>query len=168
MGIIFDLDQTLIDSAALEKLRRARKWPETYKLIPKVKVYDGISEILNWLNQNSIPIAIVTNSPESYCRRFINYHKWIIAATVCYHDVKKRKPNPEPMNLALKKLGLENNDVISIGDKYDDMLSSQSANIKCIAALWGTEERNLLMSSNADFFAKNTLELNKIIQSFFI
>lgn len=167
MGIIFDLDQTLIDSSALEGLRKTRQWSKVYRQISTIPVYDYMDELFTWLYSKNIPIAIVTNSPESYCKRIIQFNKWRIDATVCYHDVKKRKPHPEPMNLALQKLGIGNENILSIGDRNPDIISSKQAGITSVAALWGTEEREILLQANPDYIAETVKDLHDIVVSFY-
>jgi len=45
-AVIFDLDQTLVDSKHLKKLRDSRQWSEVFKNIDSIKPYPLIDEIL--------------------------------------------------------------------------------------------------------------------------
>jgi len=85
-GVLFDLDQTLINTSSAEALRKARRWPEVYRLIPGFVVYDGIADLFGMLIEREVPVGIVTSSPKSYCVRVIQQHKLRIEKTVCYHD----------------------------------------------------------------------------------
>ena len=79
-GVILDLDQTLVDSSHVASLRRSRKWPEVYQVIPSILPYDGINEILSDLTGEGIRLAIVTSSPRPYCERVIKHNGWSIRA----------------------------------------------------------------------------------------
>ena len=63
--IIFDLYQTLIDSAEPEPLHRKRKWNEVYSLIQSLKPYLGIDALLFKLYEQGVLAAIVTSSPRT-------------------------------------------------------------------------------------------------------
>lgn len=167
MGIIFDLDQTLVDTSHLETLRKQRNWKKIYAQIPSLIPYEGINEIIQSFNSREIPIGIVTTSPESYCSRIIRHCGWEIAATVCYHDVKRRKPHPESMHLILQKLGLGNQNVISIGDRAMDIVASKQAGIVSVAATWGSKEVDDLLATSPDYIADNVEELDSILNDFF-
>src|SRR5213080_1443485 len=116
MGVIIDLDLTLVDSQAAESLRRARRWPQVYELIPQFTVYDGIHDLVADLTIAKIPICVVTSSPRSYCERTLKHFEWTGVETVCYHDTTLHKPNPAPILLALKKLQLQPAQALSVGD----------------------------------------------------
>lgn len=165
MAIIFDLDMTLIDSSPVEHLRRSRSWGAVYREIPKLTPYPGIISLLNSIFSLGIPIAIVTNSPSSYCHRVLQHFGWEVDSTICYHDVRQRKPSPEPMLLAIKQMGVGANETISVGDRANDILSSQRAGIDSVGAFWGTEERLLLSGSRPTHSAESANELKKILNN---
>src|SRR5437763_1202703 len=96
-GVLFDLDQTLINSSVAEPLRRQGKWAEVYKLISGFNRYDGIGELLAMLLEREVAIAIVTSSPRSYCAKVIEQHQFLVEKTVCYHDTNLHKPHPAPI-----------------------------------------------------------------------
>ena len=66
-GIIFDLDQTLVDSTISEQHRRMRNWHVVYSLIPRYKMYDGISEVFTHISKNGLRTCIVTTSQRTLC-----------------------------------------------------------------------------------------------------
>lgn len=42
-AIIFDLDQTLVDSKHIKHPRRSHKWFIVYQKVPTILAYDGIN-----------------------------------------------------------------------------------------------------------------------------
>lgn len=137
MAVIFDLDMTLVDSSVLEPLRRARRWPDVYRGIPRIVPYAGMLQILSDLKQHAVPTAIVTTSPRPYCRQVMEHFGFVADVTVCYHDTVHHKPNPAPILLAIDKLKVEARDVISIGDAEADIIASKAAGVIAVGALWG-------------------------------
>ncbi|GIO35750.1 hypothetical protein J41TS12_06110 [Paenibacillus antibioticophila] len=164
MAIIFDLDQTLIESHSAETHRRARKWDVVYSMIPNLRPFDGIPELLDKLNTKSIPYGIVTSSPASYCNRIIKHWNWKAHFTVCYHDTQRRKPYPDPINLGVAKLGLPKETVIAIGDDPNDIRSVRSAGVVSAGALWGAKDPQALINSSPDYIFNTTEEMVKFLK----
>ncbi len=92
--IIFDFDQTLVDTQPVEALRAARNWRAVMARAAELEVYAGINDLLRELHARDQALAIVTKSPDMVPRAFIKQHKWPIDIVVGYHHVKRRKPDP--------------------------------------------------------------------------
>ncbi|NKL24238.1 HAD hydrolase-like protein [Rhizobium leguminosarum] len=101
--VIFDFDQTLVDTSSVEHLRAARNWKAVMAQASKLPVYDGINELIQELHNAGQTIAIVTKSPDMVPKAFIKAHGWPIDIVVGYHHVKNRKPHPEGLLLAMSK-----------------------------------------------------------------
>jgi HAD superfamily hydrolase (TIGR01509 family) len=150
MGLIIDLDQTILDTSIAEQHRANRNWAEVYKLIPSFKVYSGIHELLSQIREMNVKIAIVTTSPSIYTEKITKYFNIPYDVKVCYHDVPRRKPFPDQMLLAIKQLKLNPSRTLSLGDRAIDIKASKDAGIKSCACFWGTKERDLLQNSEYD------------------
>ncbi len=147
-GIIFDLDQTLIDSSIAQLNRNSGNWKQVYDLIPKFKLYDGIQELIEQLKEQNYIIGIVTTSPSNYADKVLNHFNICYDTKVCYHDVKRIKPFPDQFNIVIEKMNLNRNLTYSLGDRFIDILAAKRANIISCACYWGTQERELLNNSN--------------------
>ncbi len=158
-GIIFDLDQTLVDSSVAEPYRDRRDWKTVYSLISSFNLYDGWETVFNKIRDQGIICCIVTNSPSTYASKVVKHFNVPCEFIIGYHDVQKRKPNPDPMLLALNRLKLRPEEVVSLGDRADDISSSKLANIKCVACLWGSDEKDALINSEPSFLARNPIDL---------
>src|SRR3954469_6989045 len=79
LAVLFDLDQTLIDSRAVEHLRDRRQWHAIYPQIPNLPPYPGIPELLSELATKGVPICVITSAPRPYCQRVLAHLKWIVA-----------------------------------------------------------------------------------------
>lgn len=167
MGIIFDLDQTIIDSSIAEQYRKAREWNLVYSKIPSFKLYDEIPKVFKFIIDHNIPVCIVTSSPSIYCTKVLDHWKIPYDSMVCYHDTKRRKPDPDPILLGLSKLKIDPNKALSFGDRDIDIISSKSANVKSVACLWGSENNTHLINSNPDYIINTPLEAIEIIKTAF-
>lgn len=166
-GVIFDLDQTLVDSSSLENLRRVRDWKGINERIHTIKEYPGVSEIIRLLNRNKIKVSIVTSAPKSYCQSIIDHFAWEIDFIVGYHNVAPHiKPNPRGYELVLENLSLNYTDTIVVGDRNIDIHAANSLGLKSIFCTYGNTDKNYFESSPT-FVVSNTIELFEILFGFF-
>jgi len=162
-SIIFDLDQTLIDSSVAEIYRSKRDWKSVYPLISSFVMYEGIKETLEHIYKRNIRVCIVTTSPRPYASRVLAHFGIKHSFLIDYFDVSNRKPHPESFLRALTLLDCECCDVISFGDRLIDITAGKSANIKSVACTWGSMEVQLLMTSEADFIIDKPVEIIDVI-----
>ncbi len=142
LGILFDLDMTLVDSSVLMSLRSQKNWSAVYRNIPKTKLFPGAKEAIQELAE-SFKVGVVTSSPRKYAEKLLNYHGLDIPVIVAYHDTVQHKPAAEPFILACQKLNLnpEKEVVFSVGDEVNDILASNKAKVAAIAVTWGVHKR---------------------------
>ena len=163
MAVIFDLDQTLINSQLAEPLRKARNWSAVYPMIPQLRPYDGIPELLQFLHEQNIPVCIVTSSPESYCSRVIRHWGWTIVTPVCYHDTQFKKPHPEPILLGLQRLGVQPAAAVAVGDDPKDIQAAKAAGVFAIGVAWGCQSRVALQATRPDVLCDTVDELRRLL-----
>lgn len=148
-NVIFDLDLTLVDTTCTEAAKREKNWKLAYNLIPHTRMYDGVSEVLDYINKNNGKIVIVSSSPRSYIERIVSFYNIPVRYIIGYHDAKPIKPHPAPMLKALEFLGCKAQETISFGDRAIDIQASNAAGIESVACYWGTRELYLLRQSGA-------------------
>ncbi|SRR6266496_3123111 len=167
-AVILDLDQTLLDSSALEPSRKARNWPAVYAGIGKLQCYDGIAELLTHLRGAGLCLGIVTSAPRPYCSKVIKACGLEVDASVCYHDTKRHKPYPDPLVLALQRLGdIEPINAVAVGDAVADILAARAAGIHSIAASWGCVGLAALKGAQPDRLVTDVSQLRAAIGDYF-
>ena len=62
-------------------------------------------------------------------------------------DTDLHKPNPEPLLLALQKLGVSADSCVYIGDAVVDVLAAKAAGMASIAVTWGAGDRADLLAA---------------------
>ena len=103
------------------------------------KVYLNVFETLDFLKQQNIKMAIVTNKHEEDAIQslshlnLLDYFDIIIGgdATPSY------KPNSEPLLFAMNKLNAKPDESLMVGDSMNDFLCAQGANIKVVIVSYG-------------------------------
>lgn len=157
--VIFDLDLTLVDSRSVLKYQQSGKWRSVFAKVPEIKPYEGTSEILANLRDFRVPIAIVTSSPDMYCKAIARHQGWHIDIVVGYHDTKRRKPHPDPINLALQRANVAPGNAVHIGDRPADTEAAKAAGVFSIGALWGAMDTEALRNSEPDLLCRTVVDL---------
>jgi HAD superfamily hydrolase (TIGR01662 family) len=148
--VIFDFDQTLVDTAPVEALRTARNWKAVMAQASRLTVYDGVHELLAELNAKGQRLAIVTKSPDMVAKAFIREHRWPIDIVLGYHQVKARKPDPEGLLLAMQKGAASPAETYHVGDQPEDTQASRAAGVIAIGSAWGIANPAALRASAPD------------------
>jgi len=78
------------------------------------------------------PVGLVTSSNRMFTEAVLRKFGWRFDVVVTGDDVKHGKPHPEPVLLAMKKLGVSR--AYFIGDSEYDRISAERAGIKFIHA----------------------------------
>jgi pyrophosphatase PpaX len=100
----------------------------------------GILDALERLSAEGRRLAVVTAKRRTTLalafevlpelRRFFD-------VTVGAEDTKRHKPNPEPLLLALERLGANADDAVYVGDSPFDVQAAKAAQIGSVAVTWG-------------------------------
>lgn len=157
-SLIFDLDQTLVDSSISQDARRLRAWSDVYSLIPSFTLFEGIRELCEYIEANAYKTCIISTAPKKYVEKVVRYHNLPFSNIVGYHDARI-KPAPDGMLLALKLMNSSPLETISFGDKCDDILASNRAGIPSAACFWGASEQNKLQSISSTYKFFSPLEV---------
>src|SRR5438093_710245 len=98
--------------------------------------FQGIPELLKRLSKSGKSLAIVTSETSAlsdYALKAFSLHDYF-DALVTNDDVSKRKPDPEGIHLALKKIQLGPEDCMLVGDSVADIAAGKKAGLVTGAA----------------------------------
>ncbi len=126
--ILFDLDQTLVLTAALEAVRSTRNWPKVYEQFHHTSLPPGTLEFLSQA-RTFAQFGIVTNTPRTYAERLVAYHHLRIPVVIAYHNTRLHKPDPEPLLQAMNRLKCNATRYCYIGDQSNDLRAALGAKI---------------------------------------
>ena len=143
-------------------------WKNLRQSIPKyVQPYSGILSLLNQVRDCKLKLGIVTSLVKFYAElEMKTADLGDLSCIIAYHDTKRRKPHPEPIHLAIQKLGTYKDHTIYIGDQITDLISGKAAGVKVGAALWGVsvQRRTLLRKQSPDYVFKQPSEIRQILK----
>jgi pyrophosphatase PpaX len=105
---------------------------------PMISVFPGVRELLETLKERGYTLAIVTSRLPSTTTEGLE--KYGLSACfdliVTCDDCKKFKPDPEPVLIALEKLGKKPEEALMVGDTLNDILCARRAGVKSVLVGW--------------------------------
>ena len=130
--------------------------------IDKIKVNWEAMELIKDLRNQGCKIALCTGKDHYRTVDILKcYHvDDLFDILVCADDVTEPKPSAVPILEVIKCLGCKKDDVIMIGDGYNDVLSAKNAGVKSILTLWYGD---FGVPREADTTVSNVSELSYII-----
>jgi phosphoglycolate phosphatase len=102
-------------------------------------LFDGVPELLEFLQHSGIPWGIVTNKIEALTLPIIEAAKLrqSISCVVCGDTLSKSKPDPAPVSLACGILDVPPQNTIFVGDDVRDLEAGRAAGTQIAAVHYG-------------------------------
>lgn len=131
-------------------------------------LFEGMYPLLEALESQNIPWGIVTNKPRWLSEALLKALNLTerCAVLVCPEDVSKTKPDPEPMYLAAKRIQIQPEDCIYVGDHPRDIDAGRHAHMYTILAAYGylpLQHKDDLTAWQADCIVNTVAELQQVI-----
>ena len=101
--------------------------------------YDGMVELITWLNSSAILWGVVTNKPAFLTDPLLALVTELpnCAVAVSADTLPLRKPHPEPLWHACEQIGVAAKDCLYIGDHIRDIEAGRNAGMTTAIAAWG-------------------------------
>lgn len=193
-AVLFDLDQTLLDSADLivtafmdtcrtllgrtfdrDETLRTWAWPvraRFHELAPdradeltqeylrrylaehdrRARLFPGVPDVLDALCARGYRLGVVTSKRRSTTEaavRAFGLDRWC-GVIIVDEDVRRHKPHPEPVLLALSRLGVAADQALMVGDSAEDITAGRAAGAGTAAALWGAMRIDEVLGARPD------------------
>lgn len=120
-----------------------------------VALIEGARDALEALARRGVTQAIVTSGSRPRIERELVAHGLSFAEVVCGHDTSRRKPHPDPLHLALTRLGVAPSEAAYVGDSPEDVLMARAANVFAVAVPGPYPNREALAAAGADVIAED-------------
>lgn len=167
-------------SVALSKLgitdteRANDRWNEhLLKYKSRIRLFDGIPELLSSLKTNGCKLGIVTSKTRNeyaadFAAPFFALSGYF-STVICVEDAPRPKPFPDPLLTYLNTAHIHAGDAVYIGDTVYDSQCAKNAGLDFGLAAWGNAEAqeipaNYLFKTPADVLlslSERTTEISK-------
>lgn len=108
----------------------------------KTKPYNEIPQLLSALACRGYGMAIVSNKNEEAVKALQQDFFPEIPVTIGQSGNMRRKPAPDMVEAALRKLGLSEKEAVYVGDSEVDKATADAAFMDCILVTWGFRDRD--------------------------
>lgn len=126
-----------------------------------VRAYEAVPETLRALRERGYPLAVVTSKGEELAHRALKHVGIddLFETVVGLESSTKHKPDPEPVHVALDRLGATPERGWFVGDSPHDINAGNSAGVTTVAALWGPFSRETLAAAGPSHIIGDIREL---------
>jgi pyrophosphatase PpaX len=150
------------------ELARLRDRYRAYQMIhhdARVREFPGTAETLAALHARGLTMALVTSKGDVLAQRGLDLTGLtrFIPIVIGADSVGKHKPDPEPVLLALERLGVSAGEAVFLGDSPHDISAGNAAGVVTIGALWGPFTREQIAVARPAHFLSDIRELPALL-----
>lgn len=127
--------------------------------------FPEVLDTIRWARAAGYPTAIVTSKGKGMTKRSLDHVGLGEAfdAVVTFEETSRHKPLPDPVYLALERLGAAPGSALFVGDSPHDMHAGRAAGVKTAAALWGPFSRDELAVASPDYWLTGFGQLRDVL-----
>jgi pyrophosphatase PpaX len=130
-----------------------------------LRPFPGATAVVAELDRRGVLLAIVTSKHRRAALRgmelcgIVEHFDEIITP----EDVTHAKPHPEPVQAALRKLGVSADEALFIGDSPHDIASGRAAGTRTAAALWGPFAHEDVIAAQPDHLLREQDDILRLL-----
>lgn len=146
------------DTRSRLKDLHSRYYKET---VPMLRRLPGARELLQAVDGLGLQIVLATSAPEDELEilREVLESDDLVAAVTSAEDVDTAKPQPDIVEVAMKRAGVDADHAVFVGDAVWDVEACNRAGVQAIAVLSGGVSRGELENAGAQAVFENAREL---------
>lgn len=132
----------------------------------KTAPYEGLYKLLAELKKEGYKMAVVSNKvQEGVTALNDQYFKEYFNVAIGETPDRKRKPEPDMVNAALKDLNSTPEEAVYVGDSEVDLQTAKNSGLIPIAVTWGFRDEELLRELGAKHVAHKPRDISIILQT---
>ena len=138
-------------------------WKEIFsKYLADSKIFDGIADLLNQLQQMNCHLGIVTSKTrdileKDFCKtEIVKFFTTII----CADDTVTHKPTPAPLLKYMELTGAKKEEILYIGDSIYDSQCAHNAHVDFALAVWGSHTKE----TPAEYYPETPQDLQTLFR----
>jgi pyrophosphatase PpaX len=133
------------------------------------RCYDDVPQVVARLAASGHPLAVVTSKATPIANQslsFVGLDRYF-PVIVGFDDTTRHKPDPEPVRVALARLGVPAEHAAFVGDSPHDVHAGNAAGVVTVAALWGPFDRETLAAARPNHFISCLADLPGVLDRAF-
>ncbi len=162
--IIKEMTRSLPDSV---QIKAVSDYYECYRthVSSRGLVFPGITELLRKIKSSGRRLALFTGVEKAMMEYTLNPFglSEFFQVRITADDVQKSKPDPEGINLALRRIEADAKESMYVGDSPADIVAGRLAGVLTGAALWSPENRGDPTTEHPDFEFRSIQQLSDFL-----
>ena len=135
----------------------------------EVEIFSGVPELFALLADRGIPIGVVTSTETEYMERKLAplVRKGIrncLSAVIGIQDAPRRKPAPDPLFECSRRLGVDPEKCIYVGDSHVDIAAGNAAGMTTVGVLSGLDDMERLKKEEPVVILDSVNDLNRFFR----
>jgi HAD superfamily hydrolase (TIGR01549 family) len=141
-AVIFDLDETLLDSSALLADRDGRSWRAVFERLREVQPFavakgdPPVAHLPQLAAERGMRVGLLTHSPQRYAAELLQAHGISVEAMVTGSDGYPPKPDPSGLLAVIAELEVQPQDTLYVGDSVGDFGAAAAAGAISAGVAW--------------------------------
>lgn len=130
----------------------------------RLRMIDGVAEVLRKIAAVGLKMGIVTSTPGKLMAAKVvplreSGVEGLIESVITTDDVRRVKPDPEPLLVCAERLGVSAEKTVYVGDTLSDIRAGIAAGMKTAAVLTGFATREALKEEGPDLILESAAGL---------
>jgi len=162
--IIRDMTRNLSDEVQSRAVADYYECYRTY-ISSRGLVFPGITELLRKIKSSGRRLALFTGVEKAMMEYTLNPSglSEFFQVRITADDVQKSKPDPEGINLALRRIEADAKESMYVGDSPADIVAGRRAGVLTGAALWSPENRGDPTTEHPDYEFRSIQQLSDFL-----
>ena len=162
--IIRDMTRNLSDEVQSRAVADYYECYRTY-ISSRGLVFPGIAELLHKIKESGLRLALFTGVEKTMMEYTLNPSglSEFFQVRITADDVQKSKPDPEGINLALRRIEADAKESMYVGDSPADIVAGRRAGVLTGAALWSPENRGDPTTEHPDYEFRSIQQLSDFL-----
>ena len=130
-----------------------------------VPMFPHVADTVRLLHAKGCIVTIATSRGYKSAVDFVRSFKLddVITLVVAAEDVRRAKPDAEPVLKTLKHYNLKPEDAVVVGDTHFDILMGRNAHCMTVGVTYGNGSRKSLMEAGADAIVDDFAEIAEMV-----
>ncbi len=141
-----------------------RAWRRYYAQ-ERSELLPGARAALRWLGKR-YQLGLVTSGDRARVNRQLR--EFALASTfdvrVCSEDAPRHKPHPAPLKMAMRLLGMREEDCLYVGDSAEDVEMARSARVRIIGVLGPFPTHDRIRAAAPDALVRSVREVPVLLR----
>ena len=154
----------------IQKLHSEMVLEYKHKCVECTKPYQGIEDLLTFLNEKEIHICVLSNKMNELTQHIVKelFEKYCFSVVRGASPDVPIKPDPKGALLIAEKIDVAPQQILYLGDTNVDMQTVTAAEMIAVGCTWGFRTKEELIASGAKYIVNFPTEIKNFFTPFYL